>query len=121
MGLNEPQGPISQIPEAVRKTVVMGCLIIYGVGFQFAWGTIPWIYPAEIFNMSEKEKSVSLAVCLNYLANAAVIVITPFMMSSSIRGTLLGYGGLNVLNAVFVFCFIKETKGVALDQIPALF
>ena len=24
----------------------MTCVIIYGVGFQFAWGTIPWIYPA---------------------------------------------------------------------------
>lgn len=24
----------------------MVAVIIYGVGFQFAWGTIPWIYPA---------------------------------------------------------------------------
>lgn len=24
----------------------MVTVIIYGVGFQFAWGTIPWIYPA---------------------------------------------------------------------------
>ena len=28
--------------------------MLYGVGFQFAWGTIPWIYPAELFSMSEK-------------------------------------------------------------------
>eukprot|EP00913_Durusdinium_trenchii_P010265 g9626.t1 len=26
--------------------ITMVCVIIYGVGFQFAWGTIPWIYPA---------------------------------------------------------------------------
>jgi len=112
LGLPEEQQP---------KSLIMACLITYGVGFQFAWGTIPWIYPAEIFNLSEKEKSVSLAVGLNYLANAVVIMITPFMMSSSIRCTLLGYGGLNILNFFFVFCFIKETKGVALDRIPALF
>ena len=29
-------------------------VVLYGVGFQFAWGTIPWIYPAELFSMSEK-------------------------------------------------------------------
>ncbi|CAE7328527.1 MST4 [Symbiodinium sp. CCMP2456] len=26
--------------------ITMACVVIYGVGFQFAWGTIPWIYPA---------------------------------------------------------------------------
>ncbi len=42
-------------------------VIIYGVGFQFAWGTIPWIYPAELFSMQEKETAVSLAVGVNYV------------------------------------------------------
>jgi len=101
--------------------ITMVCVVIYGVGYQFAWGTIPWIYPAEIFSMSEKEKSVSLAVCFNYLANALIIMITPFMMTASVSGTLLFFGGLNILNAVFVFACIRETKGVPLEQIPALF
>ena len=26
--------------------ITMASVVIYGVGFQFAWGTIPWIYPA---------------------------------------------------------------------------
>jgi len=99
----------------------MICVVIYGVGFQFAWGTVPWIYPAEIFSMNEKEKAVSIAVCLNYLGNAAVVIITPFLMTWSTPGTLFFFGALNILNFVFVSLFVKETKGVPLEEIPDLF
>ncbi|CAJ1334652.1 unnamed protein product [Effrenium voratum] len=101
--------------------ITMTCVIIYGVGFQFAWGTIPWIYPAEIFSMAEKESAVSLAVGFNYIANAVIIYITPTLMKWSTPGTLLVFAVLNILNAFFVFAYIKETKGVPLEQIPDLF
>eukprot|EP00435_Cladocopium_sp_Y103_P016778 s2043_g4.t1 len=105
--------------------ITMVTVIIYGVGFQFAWGTIPWIYPAEIFSMAEKESAVSLAVGVNYVANAAIIYITPALMKPGSTwtepGTLLFFGALNVLNAIFVLVYIKETKGVALEHIPDLF
>jgi len=91
------------------------------VGFQFAWGTVPWIYPAEIFSMNEKEKAVSIAVCLNYVANAAVVIVTPFLMTWSTPGTLFFFGALNIMNFVFVSFFVRETKGVPLDEIPDLF
>eukprot|EP00418_Pyrodinium_bahamense_P051794 CAMPEP_0179174948 /NCGR_PEP_ID=MMETSP0796-20121207/86384_1 /TAXON_ID=73915 /ORGANISM="Pyrodinium bahamense, Strain pbaha01" /LENGTH=497 /DNA_ID=CAMNT_0020878257 /DNA_START=84 /DNA_END=1578 /DNA_ORIENTATION=- len=101
--------------------ILMVCVVLYGVGFQVAWGTVPWIYPAEIFSMVEKEKAVSIAVCLNYLANAAVVMVTPFMMSASTVGTFYTYGILNIVNFVFVFMFVVETKGKPLEEIPALF
>ena len=102
-------------------SITMTCVVIYGVGFQFAWGTIPWIYPAEIFSMAEKESAVSLAVGFNYIANAAIIYITPALMKWSTPGTLLVFGGLNILNEFFVLAYIKETKGVPLEEVPDLF
>lgn len=101
--------------------VAMLMLCIYGVGFQLAWGTVPWIYPSEIFSMAEKERAVSLAVCLQYLSNAAIVVVTPLIMTASVPGTLFTFGALNVLNLFFVVACIKETKGVPLEHIPALF
>eukprot|EP00913_Durusdinium_trenchii_P030600 g28659.t1 len=103
------------------RIITMASVIIYGVGFQFAWGTIPWIYPAEIFSMSEKESAVSCAVGVNYVANAAVVYLTPGLMKWSTPGTLQIFGLLNILNALFVFLYIKETKGVPLEDIPKLF
>jgi len=101
--------------------ITMTTVVIYGVGFQFAWGTIPWIYPAEIFSMAEKESAVSLAVGINYVANAAIIYVTPALMKWSTPGTLLFFGALNILNAIFVLLYIKETKGVPLEEVPDLF
>merc|ERR1712187_1077194 len=77
--------------------VAMLCVCIYGSGFQLAWGSVPWLYPAEIFTMAEKEKAFS------------------------VPGTLFGFGALNVLNLFFVLKYIKETKGVALEEVPELF
>merc|ERR1711879_786503 len=42
LGLPEEEQP---------KALIMVCLVTYGIGFQFAWGTIPWLYPAEIFSL----------------------------------------------------------------------
>jgi len=100
-------------------TMIMVCL--YGVGFQLAWGNVPWIYPSEIFTMAEKEKAVSLAVFLQYAANAGIVFITPPIMLASPSATLFVFGVLNVLNFVFVALCIKETKGVPLEHVPALF
>jgi sugar porter (SP) family MFS transporter len=100
-------------------TMIMVCL--YGVGFQLAWGTVPWIYPSEIFTMAEKEKAVSLAIFLQYAANAIVVVITPPIMTASPVATLFVFGVLNILNFVFVATCIKETKGVPLEEVPGLF
>jgi len=70
---------------------------------------------------STKEKAVSIAVCLNYLANAAVVIITPFLMTWSTPGTLFFFGALNIMNFVFVSVFVRETKGVPLEEVPDLF
>jgi sugar porter (SP) family MFS transporter len=103
------------------KMLVTICVLVYGAGFQLAWGMIPWIYPAEIFTMSEKEKSVSLAVTLNYLANAAVVFGMPFLMDASVPVTFVFFGVLNILNFLYVMSAVKETKGVPLEAVPALF
>jgi len=97
------------------------CVCIYGGGFQFAWGMVPWIYPSEIFNMAEKESAVSLAVFCNYMFNALIVYVTPLLMAWSTPGAFYIFGGLNVFCGLFVFIWVKETKGVPLEMVPALF
>jgi hypothetical protein len=101
--------------------IAVAALALYGPGFQFAWGIVPWVYPAEIFSMNEKDKAVSLSTFFVFAINFVVNMITPTLLDASAGWTFVFFGLLNVSNFVFVYVCIKETKGVPLEAIPALF
>lgn len=96
-------------------------ILIYGWGFQFAWGTVPWVYPSEIFSMSERIKAMGLAVFFQYGANTAVYWISPALVHWNMAGTLIIFGCMNLIGLVFIFFCVKETKGVPLEMVPQLF
>merc|ERR1712190_90646 len=96
------------------------CLI--GFTWQCAWGIIPWVYPSEIFTMAERDRATSLAVFVQYGANALLMPVVPSLMGQvGAGGMLLFFAAFNVLNFLFTFTCIKETKGVPLEAVPALF
>lgn len=101
--------------------LILVLVCIFGIGFQLAWGMIPWVYPSELFSMSERGRAMSLAVFSQYFANAIVFYMTPILMNWSFVGTLLIFCGTNFLNFLFVLTFVKETKGVPLEDVPAMF
>ena len=71
--------------------------------------------------MAERESAVSLAVFSNYVMNALVVFVTPLLMAWSTPGAFYVFGGLDVFCGLFVFIWVKETKGVPLEMVPALF
>merc|ERR1712000_566114 len=73
-------------------------LALYGPGFQFAWGIIPWVYPSEIFSMNEKDKAVSLATFFVFAINFLINMITPPLLEASSGWTFVLFGLLNVSN-----------------------
>jgi len=103
------------------QILVLVMVCVFAFGYQLAWGIIPWVYPSELFSMAEKGKAMSLAVFCQYVANAIVFYTTPMMMGWSFVGTVLVFACFNVVNLIFVITFVKETKGVPLEQVPALF
>merc|ERR1712203_1342380 len=72
-----------------NQIIVLVLVCIFGIGFQLAWGMIPWVYPSELFSMSERGRAMSLAVFSQYFANAIVFYMTPILMNWSFVGTLL--------------------------------
>ena len=89
--------------------------------FEFSSGPITWLYMAEIM----QDKAVSIATVLNWSINLIISVITPSLIKS-IGSENIGYifivcGGLTVLGTVFMFFFMKETRGKTQAQIDEMF
>merc|ERR1712232_1451973 len=96
-------------------------VFIFAFGFQAAWGIIPWFYPAELFKMKERERALSVSTFCGFLFNLLVGIVTQALFHWSQGGMFLIFGLLNVTNCIFVALCMKETKGVPLEEVPALF
>merc|ERR1712217_494468 len=101
--------------------LIVMMVLIYGFGFQVAWGPAPWVYASEIFSNAERDAANGLAVGMQYGANAVIVFITPYLISWSIPGSLLMFGLFNLGIALFCALYVTETKGVPIELVPALF
>lgn len=96
-------------------------LCVYAFAFQFAWGVVPWVYPSEIFSMSERIAAMGIAVFFQYGINTLVYFTSPIMIDWSMPATCLIFGLINITNLFFVCSCVLETKGIPLEDIPKLF
>merc|ERR1712107_137098 len=74
----------------------------YGFGNQLAWGMVGWVYPSEIFSMSEKATAISIVVFFNYAANVGIYFGGPQLVKWSIEYSAFVLVGFNVINVAFI-------------------
>jgi len=104
------------------NNLVLIFVCAFALIWQMAWGMIPWVYPSEIFSTSERDRAMSFAVFTQYNANAVLLYLVPIILNAfNVGGTMLFFAGFNILNFAFVFMYVKETKGLPLEDIPILF
>merc|ERR1711920_1037496 len=101
--------------------IVVVMTVFYSFSFEVAWGPVPWVYASEIFSNAERDAASGLAVGMEYGANALIVFLTPYLVSWSIKGSLIMFGAINMLIAAFCYMYITETKGVPVELVPALF
>ncbi len=108
----------------------LGALIvvcIYIAGFSLSWGPVVWVMLAEIFPNSIRDKAMAIAVAAQWFMNWVVSVTFNIMDGNSALNAAFNhgfaywlYGGFSVLAALFVWKFVPESKGVALENMQKL-
>lgn len=100
--------------------VAVVALLLYVGCYQISFGPIGWLMISEIFPLRLRGRGLSIAVLVNFGANALVA------FAFSPLETLLGagilffiFGGIAVLSLVFIFFIVPETKGLTLEEIEA--
>ncbi len=98
-------------------TVALLAANIYVFCFGFSWGPVVWVLLGEMFNNKIRASALALGAGTQWIAN--FIVSTTFPPIAFNLGVGLAYGlyaGFAALSFIFVLSFIKETKGMELEQ-----
>ncbi len=99
------------------------CMLVYTAGFAMSWGPVCWVLLAEIFPNSVRSTVMSMAVAAQWIANFLVSWTFPMLNKSQYLTDTFNhgmaywiYGVMGILAALFIWKFVPETKGKALEE-----
>jgi sugar porter (SP) family MFS transporter len=96
---------------------VLILILIYIAAFSITWGSVIWVLVGEMFPNSVRATGTSIANFGNWITNFLLTILFPLMLAKlGGSGTFLFYAVANFVAVAFVYFFIYETKGVALED-----
>ncbi|KAM1070501.1 hypothetical protein ACFX13_002331 [Malus domestica] len=95
-------------------------LLLYVGCYQISFGPIGWLMISEIFPLRLRGRGLSIAVLVNFAANALVtFAFSPLKALLGAGILFYGFGAIAVASLVFIFFIVPETKGLTLEEIEA--
>jgi sugar porter (SP) family MFS transporter len=114
-----PPTDVNTVSPASIAMVVM--IYLYVTGYSASWGPIPWVYLSEIFPTRLRAYGVGMGAATQWLFNFCITEITPNAISSIGWKTFIMFGVFCCAMGVWVFVFVRETKGRTLEDMDILF
>ncbi|KAJ0549479.1 putative major facilitator, sugar transporter, major facilitator superfamily [Helianthus annuus] len=100
--------------------VAVVALLVYVGCYQISFGPIGWLMISEIFPLRLRGRGLSIAVLVNFGANALVaFAFSPLQTLLGAGPLFFIFGGIAVASLVFIFFIVPETKGLTLEEIEA--
>lgn len=107
-GTDDPRVPVA----------VMSCLFAYIAFFAFSQGAVIWVFLSEIFPNSLRGKGQALGSTTHWVLAAVIAFSFPVANRAIGLGNLfLVFTGMMVLQLIFVWKVMPETKGKSLEQL----
>jgi sugar porter (SP) family MFS transporter len=93
-------------------------LMVYIAFFAFSQGAVIWVFISEIFPNDVRAKGQTLGSSTHWIMAAAVAFSFPYLSEIAGGGnTFLFFSVMMMLQLVFVWCLMPETKGKSLEKI----
>ncbi|WP_414580729.1 sugar porter family MFS transporter [Scytonema sp. PCC 10023] len=90
---------------------------LYVFCFGFSWGPVVWVLLGEMFNNKIRAAALSVAAAMQWIANFVVSTTFPPILQYLGLGAAYGlYTTAAAISLFFVLFFIKETKGIELED-----
>ncbi|TAN08255.1 MAG: MFS transporter [Rhodanobacteraceae bacterium] len=91
---------------------------LYVVFFGVSWGPVVWVLLGEMFPNRIRAMALAVAASAQWLANFAITSSFPAMAQWSLPFAYGVYAAFATLSLLFVLRFVRETRGVELEDMP---
>ncbi|KAI1266295.1 general substrate transporter [Xylariaceae sp. FL1019] len=108
-------------PSATESNGVVAGMILYNAILHASLGPGAYITASEVGTQSLREKTMAVSTALNVVTSFIVVFITPYILASIGGGLAYIWAGFAFASSVWVWFFMPELKGKALEEIDQLF
>ena len=91
---------------------------LYVVFFNMSWGPVVWIMLGEMFPNQIRGTGLAIAGLAQWLANFIITLTFPILLASALglAGAYSIYAFCSLFSVIFVIWWVKETKGIELEN-----
>ncbi|MEV7771271.1 sugar porter family MFS transporter [Kitasatospora sp. NPDC086791] len=100
----------------LQGTVALIAANAFVLFFAMSWGVVVWVMLGEMFPNRIRAAALSVAASAQWIANWVITVSFPSMARWNLSVTYLIYAAFAALSVLFVAKYLKETKGVRLED-----
>ncbi|KAF6795901.1 hypothetical protein CSOJ01_13320 [Colletotrichum sojae] len=110
--------PPKSVDQGLTSTAIASMTMIYleAMSYNISWGPAPWVYMGEIFPSRIREAGIAIGTSTQWLFNFVFSQVTPHAVQNLGWRTFLMFCIFNWALVIFVWFFIKETKGKSLEE-----
>ncbi|KAI7906281.1 general substrate transporter [Cokeromyces recurvatus] len=111
---------VVMVTNVYARNAIIAFLYIFMGTYQFSWGTVSYVYPAEVFNMRTRAKGLALTYALNWGFSILITYCVPLFLAHTVSGVYFFFGSCCCICFIGC-CFIPETKGKTLEEMEYVF
>ncbi|KAM0419063.1 hypothetical protein ACHAPT_012002 [Fusarium lateritium] len=110
------------VSQAARIGPVVLFVYLFTIMYCLGEGPVAFQYSAEVFPTIQREQGMAWAVCINNTFAGVLGLTFPKMQNVMTPTGAFGfYAGLNLVAWFMIFCFVRETKQMTLEEIDQVF
>ena len=93
---------------------------LYVIFFNMSWGPVMWVMLGEMFPNQLRGSGLAVAGFSQWIANFAITMTFPiFLVTIGLAAAYGIYAAFALVSVVFVWMFVRETKGKELEEMTA--
>ncbi|MFJ1702681.1 sugar porter family MFS transporter [Kitasatospora sp. NPDC088346] len=100
----------------LQGTVALVAANAFVLFFALSWGVVVWVMLGEMFPNRIRAAALSVAASAQWIANWVITVSFPSLSRWNLSATYAIYAAFALGSVFFVARFVKETKGVRLED-----